>query len=159
VLQSNTRAERSRREFNPQTRCSCVQATASTKRDSRLTVRLKNDHKAIVRDLERLSTKAKLEVRDRSGEAMLFTSLRESLNDHFRREEQILFPLLSRSLGSAVCDKLNNEHAEMLRIAKLTEQTISFEEHVAQLKQLFHAHMSIEENVLLWYLDVQQPSG
>ena len=136
-----------------------MQATVSTERDSRLTVRLKNDHKAIVRDLERLSTKPRLEVSDRSGKAMLFTRLRESLNDHFKREEQILFPLLSRFLGSAVCDKLNNEHAEMLRIAKLTEQTRPFEEHVAQLKQLFHAHMSIEENVLLWYLDVQQPSG
>jgi len=110
--------------------------------------------------LERLSTKAKLEVSDGSGETMLFTRLEESLNDHFKTEEQLLFPLLSRSLGSGVCDKLNNEHAEMLRIAKkLTVQTRLYEEHVAHLKQLFHVHISTEENVLLWYLDVQQPTG
>jgi len=109
--------------------------------------------------LERLSTQAKLEVNHRSAEAMLFTHLGESLKDHFKREEQILFPLLSRSLGSTVCGKMNNEHAEMLRIAKkLTDQTRPFEEHVAHLKQLFHAHISTEENVLLWYLDVHQPA-
>ena len=97
---------------------------------------------------------------DGSGETMLFTRLEESLNDHFKTEEQLLFPLLSRSLGSGVCDKLNNEHAEMLRIAKkLTVQTRLYEEHVAHLKQLFHVHISTEENVLLWYLDVQQPTG
>jgi len=141
---------------NPQTQCELD--TVSTERDSRLTVRLKNDHKAITRDLERL-TRAKLEANDCSEKAIRFTRLEESLNDHFKTEEQLLFPLLSRSLGSGVCEKLNNEHVEMLRIAKkLTEQTRPSEEHVAHLKQLFYGHISTEENVLLWYLDVQQPT-
>jgi len=149
--------EHSEREFNPRTRCE--PDTVSTERDSGLTIRLKNDHKAITRDLERLA-RAKLEANDCSVEAILFIRLEKSLSDHFKTEEQLLFPLLSCSLGSGVCDKLNNEHADMLRIAKkLTVQTRPSEEDVANLKQLLYGHISTEENVLLWYLDVRQPTG
>jgi iron-sulfur cluster repair protein YtfE (RIC family) len=52
-----------------------------------------------------------MEVGDSSSEAIRFTKLAESLNKHFKREEQILFPILGRSLGSDICDRLKNEHA------------------------------------------------
>jgi iron-sulfur cluster repair protein YtfE (RIC family) len=100
-----------------------------------------------------------LEVGDRSSEAMPFTKLAESLNEHFRREEQLLFPILGRSLGSGICDRLKNEHEEILSIAKtLSVQTRPLEESFSHLEQLFRAHISIEENVLFWYLDLQQPT-
>jgi hemerythrin-like domain-containing protein len=129
-----------------------------TERDSRLTVRLTNEHRVITRDLGRLrASPGKLEVGDRSTEAMLFTQLAESLNEHFRIEEQLLFPLLSRSLGSDICDRLNNEHAEILSIAKkMSVQTRPLEESLSHMEQLFRAHISTEENVLFWYLDLQQ---
>jgi len=100
-----------------------------------------------------------MEVGDRSSEAMLFTELAEALNEHFKREEQLLFPLLSRSLGSGICDRLENEHAKILSIAKkLNVQTRPLEESFSNLEQLFLAHISTEENVLFWYLDLQQPT-
>jgi len=147
------------REFNPQTRCLCETDGIGGERDSRLTVRLTNDHRAITRDLERLRTSAgKLDIGDHSTEAVFFTQLAKSLNEHFRREEQLLFPLLSRSLGSGICDRLNNEHAEILGIAKkLSVQTPPLEDSLNHLEQLFHAHTSTEENVLFWYLDLHQP--
>ena len=121
---------------------------------SELTARLMTDHNAINRELETLRTK--LDDTDWLGEAELFTRLEESLNSHFKTEEQLLFPLLRRSLGLGVCDKLSNEHAKMLRIAKkITGQTGPSDNFVAQLNQMFHAHTYTEENVLFWYLDTQ----
>lgn len=160
LVRSKTPAERHPWEFNPQTRCLCEADGVGTERDSRLTVRLTNDHRAVTRDLERLRASAgKLRVGDRFSEAVLFTKLAESLNEHFRREEQLLFPLLSRSLGSDICDRLNSEHAEILSTAKkLSVQTRPFEESFSHLSQLFRAHISTEENVLFWYLDLQQPT-
>jgi iron-sulfur cluster repair protein YtfE (RIC family) len=91
---------------------------------------------------------------------MLFTQLAESLNEHFKREEQLLFPLLSRSLGSGICDRLKNEHEEILSTAKkFSVQTRPLEESFSHLEQLFRAHISTEENVLFWYLDLKQPTG
>jgi iron-sulfur cluster repair protein YtfE (RIC family) len=100
-----------------------------------------------------------VEVGECSSEAMLFTKLAESLNEHFKKEEQFLFPILCRSLSSDICDRLKNEHAKIMNIAKkLSVQTRSPEEFFSHLEQLFRAHISTEENVLFWYLDLQQPS-
>jgi iron-sulfur cluster repair protein YtfE (RIC family) len=97
-----------------------------------------------------------LDAGDHCGEATLLIQLAESLNEHFRSEEQHLFPLLSSCLGSGICDRLNNEHAEILSIAKkLSVQTRPPEESLSHLEQLFCAHISTEENVLFWYLDLQ----
>ena len=147
------------REFNPQTRCLCETDGIGRQRDSRLTVQLTDDHWEITRDLGRLRASAgKLVVGDGSTEAGLFTQLAKSLNEHFRREEQLLFPMLSRSLGSGICDRLNNEHAEILDITKkLSVQTPPLEDSISHLEQLFRAHTSTEENVLFWYLNLHQP--
>ncbi len=159
LVESKTRANRRPREFNQQTRCLCEADRVGTERDSRLTVRLTNDHKAITHDLGRLRASAgKMEVGDRSSEAMLFTELAEALDEHFKREEQLLFPMLSRSLGSGICDRLKNEHAEILSIAKKLNVKTRPLESFSNLEQLFHAHISTEENVLFWYLDLQQPT-
>ena len=157
LVVSKAPVERHPWEFNSQTRCLCETDSVGTERDSRLTVRLTNEHRAITRDLGRLRASAgKLGVSDRSTEAVLFTQLAESLNEHFRREEQLLFPLLSRSLGSVVCDRLKNEHEEILSIAKKSSvQTRPLEDPFSHLDQLFRAHISTEENVLFWYLDLQ----
>ena len=159
MIESRNPSERHPSEFSPQLSCLCEADRVDTERDSSLTVRLTNDHRAITRDLGRLRESAgKLEVNDRSTEAVLF-KFAESLNEHFRREEQLLFPLLSRSLGSGICDRLNNEHAEILGVAKkLSVQAQPLEESLSHLEQLFGTHISTEENVLFWYLDLQQPT-
>ncbi len=160
MVRSKTPAERHPWEFNPQTRCLREADRVGTERDSKLTVRLTNEHRVITRDLERLRASAgKVEVGDRPSEVMRFTKLAESFNEHFKREEQFLFPILGRSLGSDICDRLKNEHAEILSIAKkLSVKTRSPEESFSHLEQLFRAHISTEENVLFWYLDLQQPT-
>jgi hypothetical protein len=71
-----------------------------------------------------------------------------------------LVPLLNRALGSDICDRLNGEHAEIMSIAKrLSAQTGQHEERFTHLEQLFRAHISTEENVLFWYLELQRPTG
>jgi iron-sulfur cluster repair protein YtfE (RIC family) len=85
--------------------------------------------------------------------------LAESLDEHFRREEQFLFPILDRSLGSAICDRLKGEHAEIMNtVKKLNQQLNPLKELFNHLEQMFRAHISTEENVLFWYLDLQKPT-
>jgi iron-sulfur cluster repair protein YtfE (RIC family) len=92
-----------------------------------------------------------------SSDAKLFAQLAGSLDEHFRKEEQLLFPILGRSLGSDICERLSNEHAEIVNITRnLSAQTRPLEESFNHLEQLFRAHTSTEENVLFWYLDLQQ---
>ena len=128
--------------------------------DSRLTVQLTNEHREISRDLEGLRARAReSEVVAQSSRIMYFNQLTESINDHFRREEQLLFPVLDRALGSAICDRLRGEHAEITSIAKkLSQETRLPEESFSKLEELFRAHTSTEENVLFWYLDLKQPT-
>ena len=161
LVRSKTPTDRHPWEFNPQPRCLCEAERAGAERDSTLTARLTNEHRAITRDLARLKTNAgKMEVGDRSSEAMPFTTLTQSIDEHFKREEQLLFPILGRSLGSGICDRLKNELEEILSIAKtLSVQTRPLEEPFSRLEQLFRAHISTEENVLFWYLDLQQPTA
>ena len=157
MLRPKTPAKSHSLELNRQIRCLCELNGDGIESDSRLTVQLKNDHRAITCDLGRLRASGEeSEVEGRSGEAMLLTHVIGSLTEHFQREEQFLFPMLSRSLGSGICDRLNDEHAEILRVAKeLSAQTRPLEEQLTYLKQLFRAHISTEENVLFWYLDLQ----
>jgi len=90
---------------------------------------------------------------------MYFNQLVESINNHFRREEQLLFPVLDHALGSAIRDRLRGEHAEITSIAmKLSRETRLPEESFSKLEELFRAHTSTEENVLFWYLDLLQPT-
>jgi hemerythrin-like domain-containing protein len=127
------------------------------KRDSKLTVRLTSEHRAIARGLRQLRAGAgKLEPDHLSSKVVLFSQLAEGLKKHFRKEEQLLFPLLGRSLGWGVCTKLKQEYAEIIDIAKkLSTQTGAGEDSFSYLEELFSAHISTEENVLFWYLDLQ----
>ena len=127
---------------------------------SKLTLELMSEHKLIVADFELLMTSMRPhEGDDPSDKAVLFHRLAQSLNEHFMKEERILFPLLTRSLGSAVCDKLRTEHAEMMTIAMNSNEHLSPpEESLWQLGRLLQAHISMEENVLFWYLDVHEPA-
>ena len=127
--------------------------------DSRLTVQLTNEHREISRDLERLRARARESEIAQSSRIMYFNQLAESISDHFRKEEQFLFPVLDRALGSAICDRLRGEHAEITSIAKkLSQETRLPEESFSKLEELFRAHTSTEENVLFWYLDLKQPT-
>jgi iron-sulfur cluster repair protein YtfE (RIC family) len=108
--------------------------------------------------LDSLRARARhFEAEGRSNYITAFNSLEQTLNEHFRKEERLLYPLLNRSLGSPVCDKLRAEHSEIMTLAKRsTKEALPLEESFSQLTQLLHAHMSTEENVLFWYLDMQK---
>jgi hemerythrin-like domain-containing protein len=114
-----------------------------------------DDHRLIVADLELLKTNRKREG-GQSDEGNLLGRLAQSLNEHFSKEERLLFPLLNRSLGSTVCNKLSEENAEMLSVVRNDGGQVSAsEESLGRLEQLLKSHISTEENVLFWYLDAQ----
>jgi len=129
-------------------------SVGSNGRTSDLTVDLTNDHRLILRNLESLRASGRpFEGQGRSTGIAAFNRLGQTLNDHFRKEERLLYPLIGRSLGSTICDKLRAEHSAIKTMAKeSTKKAESF----SQLAQLLYAHMSTEENVLFWYLDVQE---
>jgi iron-sulfur cluster repair protein YtfE (RIC family) len=116
-----------------------------------------HDHKLIVADFELLRVRARvLETGGPTNEAILSNRLTQSLHEHFRKEELLLFPLVSQYLGSPVCDELRRECTEIMNIARATSGKSSFlQESFAQLEMLLQAHIAREENVLFWYLDVR----
>ena len=110
-----------------------------------------------MRHLRQVKEKAeRLEVKRQYNELVIPSSFAQSLNEHFKREEQLLFPVVSRCLGSDILDRLRSEHAKILTLArKLNFQDRTFEQSVTQLGSLLRTHISMEENVLFWYIDVQ----
>jgi hemerythrin-like domain-containing protein len=126
---------------------------------SKLTLELMGEHKLIVADFELLMTSVQLpQGNGPPDKAALFHRLAQSLNEHFMKEERLLFPLLTRWIGSRICVKLRNEHAEMMAIATNSNKHLSPpEESLWQLGRLLHAHIWTEENILFWYLDVHEP--
>jgi iron-sulfur cluster repair protein YtfE (RIC family) len=80
---------------------------------------------------------------------------------HCAKEQQLLYPLLSRYLSSNVSKLLTQEHKEisntMRKIAEHipTDGKATHWETMSQLDQLLRTHFSKEENVLFWYLDLQ----
>ncbi|HUK28929.1 MAG TPA: hemerythrin domain-containing protein [Candidatus Acidoferrales bacterium] len=124
--------------------------------ESKLTVQLTNEHRAITRDLERVKTHA---AKFEANEAISLTELTKSVNEHFDKEERFLYPLLERFLGSNICETLKSEHDEIATVLmNLDRQTSLVEEHLIHLEQLLRAHVSVEENVLFWYLNLEQPT-
>ena len=160
LIQTKTPTEHQGRGSNPQARRLSRPNQVGIGREPGLTERLTNDHEAITRAMGRLSAiVGKSEISERSSQTEFFTQFAKTLKDHFRREEQLLFPLLRRSLGSDVCDRLKNECAEIVKVAnQLTTQARPLKESFRHLEHLFRAHISTEENVLFWYLDLHQPS-
>jgi iron-sulfur cluster repair protein YtfE (RIC family) len=116
-----------------------------------------HDHKLIVADFELLRVKARVpETSGPPNETILSNRLTQSLHEHFSKEERFLFPLISRYLGSPVCDELRRECTEIMKIARATgEQRSPLQESFARLEMLLQAHIAREENVLFWYLDVR----
>ena len=129
--------------------------TIGLPRRSKLSLELMDDHRLILADFELLRASAQHKTNQPSQD-MFLGSLEKSLGDHFQKEERLLFPLLLHSLGPTIRNQLNTENQEMLTIAKnLNSQSSSPEEPFKRLEKLLRTHISMEENVLFWYLDVQ----
>ena len=117
---------------------------------------LTNDHTSISRELALLrATAPPVETHNHPNGAAPFSHLLHSLADHFRKEEALLFPLIKNSLGPDVCDKLRIQHSEIMAVARQSEQGRS-QESFARLAQLLRAHISTEENVVYWYVNLQE---
>jgi hemerythrin-like domain-containing protein len=158
MIQSSTGTKPSR--YGSQRRAACeLHGRFLANMDSRLTVQLSSEHTAIWRELGRLRRSSRrFETDHPFRDAMFLTQFAESVNEHFKREEQLLLPLLSRSLGSKLCDRLKNEQTEIRNVVRqLAQQTRPVQESFRHLEQLMRTHISTEENVLFWYLDVQRP--
>jgi hemerythrin-like domain-containing protein len=155
MIQSNTRQRRVSLQSQWRTHCDLrVEGTFGGPchlRKTKLTFELANEHRSIVHDLQFLIAKVG-QPPGRFNEITAFDRLARSLNDHFRKEEQLLFPRLNRSLGSVVCDRLASEHVEIMSLVK---QLGPVGESCTRLEKLLQAHISVEENVLFWYIDLQ----
>jgi iron-sulfur cluster repair protein YtfE (RIC family) len=118
---------------------------------------LVHDHRLIVTDFELLRVRFReREVNCDPHQATLLNRLVQSLDEHFRKEERLLFPLLRRSLGQSICNELSNEHLEIMSMAeKFSEQKAFPDEPLRLLETLLQKHFAREENVLFWYLDVR----
>ena len=115
-----------------------------------------NDHKLIVADFELAAATKRANGGD-LNQSPLMAHLTHSMSEHFRKEEHVLFPLLSRYLGSEICERLSGEHAEMMRIASPPNgENSSRDESFSHLGELLRAHFATEENVIFWYLDVRK---
>jgi len=118
---------------------------------------LANDHRLIEHLLELLTVRVnQLHASHRTSESTLHSQLSQSLIEHFRKEERLLYPVLSSALGSDLCKRLRSEHTEIVSIAKKSnEKGPRSEDALRQLRRLLSAHISKEENVLFWYLELQ----
>ena len=155
---SSPQSSRRPRPYSDAGRNLCGKSSATdlhhTKRPT-ITDVLTNDHRSIVRDLELLRAIAKrTKPNGRRAEVILFNRIARSLDEHFRKEEQLLFPLVGSSLGLNACDTLRREHLKILNIAKIRKRVRPLESF-ARLEQLLRAHISTEENVLFWYVELQ----
>jgi len=131
-----------------------------TSTGSTLTLELANDHRMIEHELQLLSARVNQpQSSRRSSNSALHNHLVQALNEHFRKEERLLYPRLSHALGSELCDRLRREHTQIMTIAKKSNQKgFRSLEAFGQLRQLFQAHISTEENVLFWYFEIQRAS-
>jgi len=119
-----------------------------------ITVELTKDHRSIAHDLKLLQATAKGTKSDRGpSEAAIFNRMTHSLHEHFRKEERLLFPLLRSSLGFNVCNRFRRDQLEILRIIKIGKR--ARHESFTRLERLMRAHISTEENVLFWYIELQ----
>ena len=130
--------------------------TGSLPRRSNLSLELMDDHRLILADFDILRVRLQQGTNGHS-QGLLFDRLAESLGGHFMKEERLLFPLLHRYLGSTICNQLNTENTEMISLAKGQQGSLS-EESFSRLEKLLKTHVSTEENVLFWYLDVEHPT-
>ena len=123
------------------------------KKESDITVQLTEEHREITRNLKRLN------VESSANNSKIFSKLTDSLGGHFRKEEQLLFPRLTHALGRDVCDKLNSEHMEIMSAIQCLGGRNQEKASIERLEKMFLTHIATEENVLFWYLDVQQATA
>ena len=128
----------------------------SVPRRSKLSLELMDDHRLILADFEMLRVRTQHGTNGRS-QSTLFDRLAKSLGDHFMKEERLLFPLLNHYLGPTVCNQLSTANTEMISLTKYQGEQGSGESFT-RLEKLLQTHVSTEENVLFWYLDVQHPT-
>ena len=128
-------------------------------KSSRLTTELADDHNEIVEQLNLLKATSKL-VEHNSKPAVI--RLQQLFAQHCAKEERLLYPLLGRYLNSNVCNLLTQEHEAISNIIRKAAKQFRGDgrathwESMSELDQLLRSHFSKEENVLFWYLDVQQ---
>jgi len=127
----------------------------SAPRRSSLSLELIDDHRLILADFDMLRARTQQGTPDCS-QSILFDRLAKSLGDHFMKEERLLFPLVNHYIGPTVCNELSSANTEMISLARYQGEQGSAESFT-RLEKLLQTHISTEENVLFWYLDVQHP--
>lgn len=148
LLQSRNEIHKEIEEAGSHSLCLSCRDDKVKAQDSHITAQLTEEHKEIARNFKQLNTAHS------ANNSRLFNQLTNALDAHFKKEEQLLFPRLTRRLGSFVCDKLSFEHMQILRAAQAIGEHQD-KTSIGRLEQLFLAHSNTEENVLFWYLDTQ----
>jgi len=117
-----------------------------------------DDHRLILADFEMLRVRTQ-QGTDEQTQIILFDRLTKSLGEHFMKEERLLLPFLNRYLSNTVCNQLTTANTEIISLTKdQGNQSPPSEESFSRLEKLLQTHVSTEENVLFWYLDVQHPT-
>lgn len=135
---------------------------------------LKQDHESVLNEFKHLRTRLE-EMRQSSKE---FQALSQSIScanhlvnmmkAHQKREEQILLPVIKKSLDEEICssilaghDSISSALEDMIELAESLGQTPSRESvekliaAVARSDTLTRAHFSNEENVLFWFASLR----
>lgn len=117
---------------------------------------------SIVRNIEREQSKV---LSDHAKNEMM--KLVEFLHRHIAKEEQVLFPVLSRRLGMdrAVVNVLHSEHevinADLSNITERLSKPSSLSDPLFTKMQsalrMLRVHMSKEDNVLFWLAEIKIP--
>jgi DUF438 domain-containing protein len=132
----------------------CDNAKTDNKAAPVLLIELQNDHDAIRREAELFQAATKRPKAESKS-----NRLEELFTNHYMKEENALFPLLSRYLDSSTSKTVGREHEEISNLLRKVAHQISHNEKnsVPRLNQLLRTHFSREENVLFWYLSLQRP--
>lgn len=84
--------------------------------------------------------------------AACVAALRGALLEHFRYEEEHIFPLYEQESGAASTESLRAQHDDMrgilwlLATASVEEERLRYRADLAELQALFDAHAADEEN-------------
>jgi hemerythrin-like domain-containing protein len=88
------------------------------------------------------------------------TNLIGFLQTHFIKEEQVVFPILSRYLGTdrAVVDAVSAEHGRITAdFAQLPKPPSAQFEKIRKAIHMLKSHISKEDNVLFWLAEIKIP--
>ncbi|MBM3897869.1 MAG: hemerythrin domain-containing protein [Thaumarchaeota archaeon] len=88
------------------------------------------------------------------------TTLVGFLQTHFTKEEQVVFPILSRYLGidRAVVDAVSAEHERITTdFVQLSKPPSAQFEKIQKTIRMLKSHISKEDNVLFWLAEIKIP--